>query len=113
MLLSAGVGATPVLAMLHALAARSTAREVWWLHGARNRAEHAFGDEVDALLAELPGSHRIVAYSQPDQTGTPRPTTTSPGGSTSTVDRTPPASRSTPTTTCAGPTVSCTRSAPR
>jgi ferredoxin-NADP reductase len=29
-LLSAGVGATPVLAMLHALAAEASAREVWW-----------------------------------------------------------------------------------
>ena len=36
-LLSAGIGATPVLAMLHALAAARSPREVWWLHGARNR----------------------------------------------------------------------------
>src|SRR5215831_4110701 len=37
LLISAGVGATPVLAMLHALA--GTGRDVWWLHGARSRAE--------------------------------------------------------------------------
>ena len=37
-LISAGVGATPVLAMLHALAGEHGARPVWWLHGARNRA---------------------------------------------------------------------------
>jgi ferredoxin-NADP reductase/MOSC domain-containing protein YiiM/ferredoxin len=64
-LISAGVGATPVLAMLHALAGSGTAREVWWLHGARDRAEHAFAAEVDALLATLPGAHRVVAYSRP------------------------------------------------
>ncbi len=64
-LLSAGVGATPVLAMLHALVHERTTRPVWWLHGARNRAEHAFGTEVDTLLAALPGSHRVIAYSQP------------------------------------------------
>jgi ferredoxin-NADP reductase/MOSC domain-containing protein YiiM/ferredoxin len=64
-LLSAGVGATPVLAMLHALVGEHTKRPVWWLHGARNHDEQAFGDEVDELLAELPGSHRVVAYSQP------------------------------------------------
>jgi ferredoxin-NADP reductase/MOSC domain-containing protein YiiM/ferredoxin len=64
-LLSAGVGATPVLAMLHALVHEHTKRPVWWLHGARNHDEHAFGEEVDELLAELPGSHRVVAYSQP------------------------------------------------
>jgi ferredoxin-NADP reductase/MOSC domain-containing protein YiiM/ferredoxin len=64
-LISAGVGATPVLAMLHALAAGPSSREVWWLHGARNRAEHAFAAEADGLLAALPHAHRIVAYSRP------------------------------------------------
>ena len=64
-LLSAGVGATPVLAMLHELVREHSGRTVWWLHGARNHAEHAFGPEVDELLAELPGSHRLVAYSKP------------------------------------------------
>ena len=64
-LLSAGVGATPVLAMLHELVREQSARTVWWLHGARNHDEHAFGPEVDDLLAELPGSHRLVAYSKP------------------------------------------------
>ncbi|WP_028059596.1 MOSC and FAD-binding oxidoreductase domain-containing protein [Candidatus Solirubrobacter pratensis] len=64
-LISAGVGATPVLAMLHALARRHTTRTVWWLHGARNHDEHAFGGETDALLAALPDSHRVVAYSRP------------------------------------------------
>jgi ferredoxin-NADP reductase/MOSC domain-containing protein YiiM/ferredoxin len=64
-LLSAGVGATPVLAMLHALAAEHSTRPVWWVHGARSREEHAFGAEVDALLGGLGDGHRVVAYSQP------------------------------------------------
>jgi ferredoxin-NADP reductase/MOSC domain-containing protein YiiM/ferredoxin len=64
-LISAGVGATPVLAMLHALAREQSARPVWWLHGARNRDEHAFGDEVDGLLAGMSDAHRLVAYSRP------------------------------------------------
>jgi ferredoxin-NADP reductase/MOSC domain-containing protein YiiM len=64
-LVSAGVGATPVLAMLHALAAADDPREVWWVHGARNRAEHAFAAEVDRLLGQLRDAHRIVAYSRP------------------------------------------------
>jgi ferredoxin-NADP reductase/MOSC domain-containing protein YiiM/ferredoxin len=66
-LLSAGVGATPVLAMLHALAREHSTRPVWWLHGARNHVEQAFGAEVDGLLATLPDSHRVVAYSQPTE----------------------------------------------
>jgi ferredoxin-NADP reductase/MOSC domain-containing protein YiiM len=64
-LISAGVGATPVLAMLHALALAPATQPVWWLHGARNRAEHAFAAEADALLAALPNGHRVVAYSRP------------------------------------------------
>jgi ferredoxin-NADP reductase/MOSC domain-containing protein YiiM/ferredoxin len=65
-LLSAGVGATPVLAMLHALAGARSTREVWWVQGARDEREHAFGAEVDQLLTALPRAHRIVSYSRPD-----------------------------------------------
>jgi ferredoxin-NADP reductase/ferredoxin len=64
-LISAGVGATPVLAMLHALAREHSTRPVWWVHGARNHDEHAFRVEVDELLAALPDSHRLIAYSRP------------------------------------------------
>jgi ferredoxin-NADP reductase/MOSC domain-containing protein YiiM/ferredoxin len=66
LLVSAGVGATPVLAMLHALATAHSDREIWWLHGSRNRAEHPFAAEADALLAGLPTAHRLVCYSSPD-----------------------------------------------
>lgn len=69
-LISAGIGATPLLAMLQALAQSHTSREVWWLHGARNSDEHAFGPEVDQLLQSLPHAHRIVAYSRPTATDT-------------------------------------------
>ena len=65
-LLSAGIGATPVLAMLHALAAERSAREVWWIHGARNGREHAFAGEVRALLARLPNARSHIAYSRPE-----------------------------------------------
>src|SRR5690242_4976832 len=65
LLISAGVGATPVLAMLHALAASQSGREVWWLHGARSRAEEPFADESRALLAVLAHEHRHVCHSHP------------------------------------------------
>jgi ferredoxin-NADP reductase/MOSC domain-containing protein YiiM/ferredoxin len=64
-LISAGVGATPTLAMLHALAASGSTREVWWIHASRNRAEHPFADEADRLLDALGDGHRIVCYSRP------------------------------------------------
>jgi len=63
-LLSAGVGVTPVLAMLHALAATRSKREVWWLYGARNATEHPFAQECEELLRQLPRSCRYVTYSQ-------------------------------------------------
>lgn len=65
LLISAGVGATPVLAMLHALTASRSGREVWWLHGARSRAEEPFADESRSLLASLARGHRHVCHSQP------------------------------------------------
>jgi ferredoxin-NADP reductase/MOSC domain-containing protein YiiM len=64
-LLSAGIGATPVLAMLHALAATRSTRQVLWLHGARDRQHHAFGAEVRRLMLALPHGGNYVCYSNP------------------------------------------------
>jgi ferredoxin-NADP reductase len=64
-LLSAGIGATPVLAMLLALAAAKSPRDVWWLHGARDRGEHPFAEEVRAALKLLPHAHSHIRYSAP------------------------------------------------
>ena len=63
--LSAGIGATPVLAMLHALAAAKSPRQVWWLHGAHDRGEHPFAEEVRAALRVLPRAHSHICYSAP------------------------------------------------
>ena len=64
-LLSAGVGATPVMAMLHALAAKSSARGVWWIYGARNRDDHPFFLEARALLGKLKNGQSYIRYSKP------------------------------------------------
>ena len=65
-LLSAGVGVTPVMAMLHALAAQASPRPVWWIYGARNRLDHPFAREARDLLAKLPHARSYVQYSRPD-----------------------------------------------
>jgi ferredoxin-NADP reductase/MOSC domain-containing protein YiiM/ferredoxin len=65
LLISAGVGATPVLAMLHALAATQSGRDIWWLYSARRRADEPFAAESRALLAALPGAHRHICYTSP------------------------------------------------
>jgi ferredoxin-NADP reductase len=64
-LLSAGIGATPVLAMLHALAAARSARQVLWLHGARDRQHHPFAVEVRRLMLALTHGRSYVCYSRP------------------------------------------------
>lgn len=70
-LVSAGVGVTPVLSMLHQLAEQRSGREVWWLHGARDAAEHSFAQESSELLDRLPNAHRLVAYSGPASSDRP------------------------------------------
>ncbi|HET7634274.1 MAG TPA: MOSC and FAD-binding oxidoreductase domain-containing protein [Burkholderiales bacterium] len=64
-LLSAGIGATPVLAMLHALAATRSPRQVWWLHTARDGRHHPFAAEVRRLMPALAHGHSHVCYSRP------------------------------------------------
>jgi ferredoxin-NADP reductase/MOSC domain-containing protein YiiM len=65
-LLSAGIGVTPVLAMLHALAAEASTREIWWLYGTRSGREHPFAEEVRELLKALVHHHSYICYSSPD-----------------------------------------------
>jgi ferredoxin-NADP reductase/MOSC domain-containing protein YiiM len=71
-LLSAGVGATPVMSMLHSLAAEKSQREIWWIYGARNRVEHPFAEESRSLLKQLSRGRGYIVYSKPaatDQVG--------------------------------------------
>src|SRR5207249_1558905 len=64
-LLSAGIGATPVLAILHALAAARSTRQVLWLHGARDRQHHPFAAEVRGLMRALTHGQSFICYSRP------------------------------------------------
>jgi ferredoxin-NADP reductase/MOSC domain-containing protein YiiM len=64
-LLSAGIGATPVLAMLYALAAVRSTRRVLWLHASRDREHHPFVAEVRRLMLALPHGRSYVCYSRP------------------------------------------------
>ncbi|MBR1122702.1 MOSC domain-containing protein [Bradyrhizobium lablabi] len=64
-LLSAGIGATPVLAMLYALAAGRSPQQVLWLHAARDRQHHPFSTEVRRLMSALAHSRSYVCYSRP------------------------------------------------
>ena len=64
LLISAGIGVTPVLAMLHQLAAARSARDIWWIYGARGPAEHPLAAETHELLSSLPNARELLFYSQ-------------------------------------------------
>ncbi|MEM7683228.1 MAG: pyridoxamine 5'-phosphate oxidase family protein [Pseudomonadota bacterium] len=67
-LVSAGVGLTPMLSMLHAAVGQDSNRSVWFVHGARNGAQHALKDEVKALIKSQPNIAKHIRYSQPSET---------------------------------------------
>lgn len=66
-LVSAGVGITPMLAMLHAVVAEAEyeQRPVWFVHATRHGGTHAFQAEVGALISQSRNVTRRVFYSAP------------------------------------------------
>ena len=63
-LVSAGIGLTPMVAHLHAAAA--SGREAWFVHGARRAEEHAMAAEIRETVAAHPDLHARLALSAPD-----------------------------------------------
>jgi ferredoxin-NADP reductase len=63
-LISAGIGITPVLAMLHSLATVRSDRHIWWLHTIRDRETQAFAAEVATLIESLPHVRQLVCYTR-------------------------------------------------
>lgn len=66
-LISAGVGQTPMLAMLDTLAKSSHTAQVNWFHAAENGDVHAFADEVKTLGSSLPRFIAHTWYRQPTE----------------------------------------------
>ncbi|VEB95811.1 Nitric oxide dioxygenase [Cedecea lapagei] len=64
-LISAGVGQTPMLAMLDTLANSGHQPQVNWLHAAENGDVHAFSEEVQELGARLPMFESHIWYREP------------------------------------------------
>jgi ferredoxin-NADP reductase len=64
-LLAGGIGCTPLVSMLAAIADAGSGRDVWFIHGVRNGAEQAFGDFVRGLAAAHPNIHVHLRYSRP------------------------------------------------
>jgi uncharacterized protein len=64
-LISGGVGVTPMIAMANALIEARSPREIWFFHGARSSKDHIFKDSVAALAAENKNVQLHVCYSKP------------------------------------------------
>lgn len=64
LLMSAGIGLTPVLGMLYALEAEQQGRQVTVVHADRTRATHAHRTELAELVARIPGAQLIIYYDQ-------------------------------------------------
>lgn len=64
-LVSAGVGLTPMVSMLHALASNDSDRPVWFVHGTRNGSTHAMRSEVADLAIKHSQIANTIFYSQP------------------------------------------------
>lgn len=60
LLLSAGIGITPVLAMLASIAETDPSRPVWWFHVARTPDDYALAAEVEKLLQHLPQARSLI-----------------------------------------------------
>ena len=65
-LVSAGIGVTPMVSMLHELTDQADERPVFFVHGARSGREHALADEVRDLTRRNPNARSLTLYSQPD-----------------------------------------------
>ena len=67
LLISAGIGQTPLLAMLYRLVREHSGRLVWWMHTTHDADSHAFATEVANLVGQLPSAHSVVYYTTPAQ----------------------------------------------
>ncbi|MEO1068162.1 MAG: 2Fe-2S iron-sulfur cluster-binding protein [Cyanobacteria bacterium J06638_6] len=64
-LISNGVGITPMISMAKAVIARNPDRPVWFLHGARDGSFHAFREAVLAIAPNNPNFTVHYRYSRP------------------------------------------------
>ena len=64
-LISGGVGITPMLSMMNAFIDSRSKREVWFFHGARHSAEHIQKQHLEKIAAENENVRLHICYSRP------------------------------------------------
>lgn len=62
-LISGGVGVTPMMSMLETISKTTPTRPVAFLHGARNKALHAFDEDVRTLMSTMEDTTMLTLYS--------------------------------------------------
>ena len=67
LLLSGGVGCTPMIAMLSAIAEARSSRKVWYVHGVQNGRQHAFGSHIRSIAAAHENVFAHICFSRPEQ----------------------------------------------
>jgi len=71
-LISAGVGLTPMISMLNAMVAEGSDRPIWYIHGTKNKRDHAMGEHARRVGAENNNVQVHIRYSQPSAEDTVR-----------------------------------------
>jgi len=66
-LLSGGIGLTPLLAMLYATAREQPGRPTWWIHSTQNKAHQSFSRQLPAITSTLHSFHCQAIYSRPGE----------------------------------------------
>jgi ferredoxin-NADP reductase/MOSC domain-containing protein YiiM len=64
-LLGAGIGITPLLAMLYAVAAEGNDREVWWIYTTQDKEHYPFREEVGRITGGMAHYHRQILFTRP------------------------------------------------
>ncbi|MBP3950822.1 NO-inducible flavohemoprotein [Bacillus suaedae] len=67
LLLSAGVGITPMIAMLKSVINHNPTRHITFLHATKNSETHAFHDELNDLISSAKHANLTVIYSAPTE----------------------------------------------
>ena len=64
-LISGGIGLTPLLSMLNSIVAAESPRETWLLYGVRDDREHIMRAHLESIARAHPNVHLHVFYSRP------------------------------------------------
>lgn len=62
--ISGGVGLTPFMSMLQSLVQQKSERKIFWLHGCRSKAVHAFEDDINEVVEGHMNVEQHIFYSE-------------------------------------------------